>query len=142
MLLFLPFLSLFHTLAAAKNQLSIRQELAAVIARTQADNLAHPRNTSELAIGPQIYEAPLICSLANLIFPGMYEVTLARHHSITEHQAFIGHDLRPFIKFVHTFNKAYDEKAYTATRVDEQLLVAIRSDPKVLLVMCDYPRIE
>ena len=137
--IYLKLIPLFSLLAIANLEeyeydRDARQELGARIASARAYNLAHPRNTTELVFGPQLYEAPLFCIPSDPIIPGAYGVRLGRAHSITEHQTAIFNDIRPFIRSV--FETGYLEIIYHVSNVDDQLLRAIRSDPKVLLATC------
>ncbi|KUJ09422.1 uncharacterized protein LY89DRAFT_676215 [Mollisia scopiformis] len=116
-----------------------RQHQAEKIAFAKAESLAHPRNTTQLVFGPQLYEAPLLCeypSNPGLIIPQAYCVNLGCDHSITDHQAVIVDDIRPFIW--QSVQTQYLEKVYSVKHVDDCLLRAIRSDPKVVLVTCDF----
>lgn len=129
-------LSLLGLLVVAEPQFERegRQLLAATIASARANNLAHPRNTTELAFGPQPYEAPLLCIYPELIIPGAYGVELERGHSISEHIAVIANDIRPFIW--QAFSMPRLEIVYWTKEIDDLRLKAIRSDLKVVLVTC------
>jgi hypothetical protein len=136
MQIYLGLAPLFNLLATAEPEFhrEARQLLTARIASARANDLAHPRNTTELVFGPQLYEAPLLCIYPDLIIPRAYGVRLGRGHSINEHRAVIVNDIRPFIR--DAIETQYLELIYWAKDVDDQLLMAIRSDPKVLLVTC------
>jgi hypothetical protein len=133
---YLSLVPLFSLLAIAETEFhrEARQLLAAKIASARANGLrlAHPRNTTELVFGPQLYEAPLPCIYPDLIIPQAYGVRLSRGHPINEHRAVIVNDIRPFIR--DAIETQYLELMYWAKDVDDQLLMTIRSDPKVLLV--------
>ena len=136
MQIYLGLTPLFGLLATAPPEFhrERRQLLAAAIASARANELAHPRNTTELAFGPQLYQAPLLCVYPDLIIPRAYGVRLHRGHSINAHEAVIFNDIYPFIQYA--FETEFPEPVYLAKGIDDQLLMAIRSDPKVLLVTC------
>jgi hypothetical protein len=139
---YLTLITLFSLLAIGipEHDRYARQQLAANVAQARADNLALG-NTTNRIIGPQLYEAPLLCVLPDLIIPRAFGVRLGPGHSISEHQVVLDKDVRPFIRDV--FRMEHDELVYTVSDVDDQLLRAIRSDPMVILVTCsvydDYP---
>jgi len=134
--IYLGLATLFSFLATASPEFhrEARQLLAERIASARANDLAHPRNTTEPVFGPQLYEAPFLCIYKELIIPRAYGIRLDRGHSMNEHQAVILNDISPFIQFA--MKTQYTGWIYTAKDVDDQLLMAIRSDPKVLLVTC------
>jgi hypothetical protein len=87
-----------------------------------------------LVFGPQHYQTPLQCINPDFIIPRAYGVRLHRGHLINAHEAVIVKDLRPFIR--DAIETRLPESVYWAKDVDDQHLMAIRSDPKVLLVTC------
>lgn len=123
-----------HLVAAGEGDRWIAESRRATIAKAKAYNLANPRNTKARPFGPQLYEAPFICCQPDVLIPQPYIVNLVQSHSITEHQATIARDLRSLIWFTFTLDL---ETVFYVKNVDEELLVAIRSDPGVWLVSCD-----
>lgn len=79
--------------------------------------------------GVPSYEAPLLGQLAleNYI-PGEYFVYLAPGHSLEEHSAAIHRDITPYVGNSSFFKK---KNAYYGRGIDDELLSAIRADPKV-----------
>lgn len=137
-LILIPLFSLLAT-GIPEHDRYARQLLAANIAQAQAHNLALG-NTTNRIIGPQLYEAPLLCVLPDLIIPRAFGVRLGPGHSMSEHQVVLDKDVRPFIR--DDFRIGHDGLVYTVRDVDDQLLRAIRSDPMVVLVTCsvyNYP---
>lgn len=99
MQIYLGLAPLFGLLATASPEFhrERRQLLAAKIASARANELAHPRNTTELVFGPQLYQAPLDCTYPDLIIPRAYGDRLHRGHSVNAHEAVIVNDTNPFI---------------------------------------------
>jgi len=76
------------------------------------------------------YQAPLLGSppLENFI-PGEYFVHLSPDHSLEQHSATIHRDITPYAKDTRRFHKA--KNVYYGRGIDDELLSAIRADPKV-----------
>ncbi|KAK7756069.1 hypothetical protein SLS62_002012 [Diatrype stigma] len=80
------------------------------------------------------YMAPLQSQPNHLIIPGRYIVTLASGHNLADHSAVIGRDLALFGG--RQFKLLEPQVVYSVHNVDDELLKAIRSDPKCVRV--DY----
>lgn len=74
------------------------------------------------------YIAPLQSQPKDMILPGRYIVTLVLGHSLADHEAVVGRDLAPF--WERQFKLLEPQVVYSVRNVDDELLQAIRSDPK------------
>ena len=83
-----------------------------------------------------MHEAPLLYNeKPEMIIPHSYIVRLAPGHSLEQHVATINLDTATSVDHVCSFIKA--QVFYIVRPVDEALLSAIRSDPKVEDVQCE-----
>lgn len=107
--------------------------LTHVIFRESLNNHANPASNRTSSIK---YEAPLLCdSESEYIVPHSYIVCLAPGYSLEQHAAAINMDAAVFVHHAYAFIK--EQVHYIARPVEETLLKAIRSDPKVEDVQCE-----
>ncbi len=85
-------------------------------------------STAETETTTAAYNAPLQPQSGDIILPGRYIVTLALGHSLADHEAAIGRDLTPFLG--RQFKLLEPQMVYSVHDVDDELLKAIRGDPK------------
>jgi hypothetical protein len=91
---------------------------------------------STLSFSP--YQAPLDDCIGTLV-PGGYMVKLQPGHSLKDHSAAIGTEIKPHLESMREDNKFYGLVSifYVARDIDEELLASIRADRGVYRVACD-----
>jgi len=66
---------------------------------------------------------------------GAFQVLLAPGHSMEKHSKVLGKDMKPYSTNMYKFHTG--KTVYSAKRISQVLLAALRSDPGVELVVCE-----